>query len=500
MSTTSDEDGYSSDSDFYETYDSGNYVYGEYMNDVLTIDGMTVSNLTMGLVNDTSSLTFTYMGVLGIGYNDSEYDNLPNRLQQDGLINSTAYSIWADDKAASSGNLLFGAIDTTKFEGNLTRLMSQFSYYKMMVQVVGINGSTTKSDGPVAITSSSDEDSASGYSTSETDGDSFLFSAVFSPSDTVSNLPTDIASQVWQMAGAYYDDSVGMALVSCSAADDATNFTIQLGGQGSKGPIISAFMSDLVIPADEFNMSSYYSYYYKGTENMCLFGVQNSSSVSYYSSSSYNLGSTLLRRTYSVFDLVNNEVAVAPVKFDATSTSNIVPFESYGASVPSSTILCVYSDCYADSGSGSGTNSDNSLGQEIGGTRRLTGVLPVGALVGMSLGIALGCLALGLAGILIWRHRRNRSPSAKEVASVSSAEAGGGAPIMSSATAAGGAAPEMEEPPRAPAAGVGKGKAPEVREPVPGSSMSEPRATSRAAEAENIRHADYGEASSSRNV
>lgn len=498
MVTTS-ADGNGLEYGFSEDYNDGSYVYGEYMNDVLTIDGgMVVSNLTMGLVNETSSLTDSYMGVLGIGYNDSSYDNLPNRLQQDGLINSTAYSMWVDDETASSGNLLFGAIDTSKFEGNLTRLMSEYSYYMMMVQVVGINGSTSKSDGPIAITSSSDEESASGsgYSSSETDGDGPLFTALFSPPDTVSNLPTDIASQIWQMAGAYYDYDRGVALVSCSAADDATNFTIQLGGQGARGSVISAFMSDLVIPAEEFNISSYYD---TGIDNMCLFGIQNSSSMGYYSSgSTYNLGSTLLRRTYSVFDLVNNEVAVAPVRFGATSASNIVPFESYGASVPSSTVLCIYSDCYADSGSGTG--SDGGLGDETGGTGRLgTGVLSVGALVGMSAGVALGCLALGLAGFLIWRHRRNRSPaSTKEMMSVSSAEAGGGASVMPSATAAGAVAPETEEAPQTPA--VGTEKAPEVREALPGSSIGGPHATPGATKLGSTHYVDNGKPSSSRNA
>lgn len=469
------------------------------MSDVLTVAGTTVSNLTMGLVNETSSTSLPgayaagYMGVLGIGYNDTDYDNLPNRLQRDGLINSTAYSLWVDDEAASSGNLLFGAVDTARFEGSLTRLLSQHSYYTMTVQVVGINGSTTKSGGPVAVTttSSSDDDGDDGY----------LFTALYSPPDTLSNLPTDIASQIWQMAGAYYDDRLGKAVVSCSAAGDATNFTIQLGGNGAKGPVVSALMSDLVIPAAEFNLSSY-SYYYYDTEstndsNMCLFGVQNGSvSSSYYTS--YNLGSTLLRRTYSVFDLVNNEVAVAPVRFGASATSNVVPFASYGAAVPSSTILCVYSDCFEDAGS----NDDDDDSDETGGTGRLRGVLSVGALVGMSAGIALGFLALGLAGIFLWRHRRNRGLAAKEESgtSVLSAEAGEGAPVMSRA---GAAAPEMgETPAQAPAgAPVGKGKEPEVREPVPGSSIGDPHATSTGAtEAESTYHADHGEASSSRNV
>lgn len=532
------------ETEFYETYNGDTSAYGSYMSDVLAIGGMTVPNLTMGLVNSTTAST--YLGVLGIGYNDSDYDNLPNRLQKEGLINSTAYSLWVDDETAGSGSLLFGAIDTSRFEGDLTRLMSYYSYYMMIVPVVGINGSTSDSSGPVAITVTSDDDddgSSSSYSsyTSEGDGDDdgYLFTAVYSPSDTVSNLPTDIAAQVWQMAGASYDPNLAVATISCSAAADEANFTLQLGSRDTKGPVISARLSDLVIPADEFNLTSYfysigYYYYYSYDASVpgpdtCLFGVQNGSSSLggyYYGTTTYNLGSTLLRRTYSVFDLVNNEIAVAPVKFgsadDATAGAGaVVPFASYGAAAPSSTVLCTYSTCYDDDGTGS--SSSDGEGTAAGDTGRLPGVLSVGALLGLSLGLGVGFLALGLVGFLLWRRRLSRRPAAgKEEAAAEGREevaAGTGVgPVVPSGdnTVAGAAAASRRvedeaevEADRMPAEtlnegmelGKGKGKAPEVREPPPVSPIAEPHEASAANEARSSHHADGGEPSTSgRNV
>lgn len=412
----------------------------------------------MALVNETD----LYIGVLGIGYNDSTYSNLPDRLQEQGLINSTAYSIWVDDEQASSGNLLFGAIDTTKFDGNLTRVSSYYSsYYKMTIQIASINGTTSDSDGPIAITyEDADDDS---YYGSSSDSSDYLFTAAFSPPDSVSNLPTDVASQIWDIAGAYYDSDLGYAVISCTAADDTTtNFTLQLG-QATYGPIITATMADLVIPAEDIPIiSSYYSSYLTDDDGLCLFGVQNGSTAS-YSSDTYNLGSTLLRRTYTVFDLVNGEIAVAPVRFGATATSNIVEFATYGASVPWSTLHCIYSSCYETTSDGTG--SDDSDGAE--GTLP-AGVLSVPALIGMSLGIAIGALLLGIAGFLIWRRRLNKAAAGKEVPSVSSAEAGGAPPLMQPGNAAEGghgAAPEMAQanvPPPAVAGAMGKGKGPEV--------------------------------------
>ncbi|KAF3764418.1 acid protease [Cryphonectria parasitica EP155] len=517
IDTGDDDDYYYDDGSFSGSTNEGSYAEGEYISDVLTVGGMSVSNLTMGLVNYTygGMFTSTYIGVLGIGYNDSSYDNLPNRLQEEGLINSTAYSIWVDDETASSGNLLFGAIDTTKFDGNLTRLQSEYSYYMMMIQVIGINGSTSTSGGPIAITDDQDDDDSDSSGTYYSD--EYLFTAIYSPPDTVSTLPTTIATQIWSMSGAYFHSVLEMAVISCDASSDTTtNFTLQLGGEGSLGPIITTYMSDLVIPETDVNVTALiaeYTYYDEDedetdTTNLCLFGVQN------YTASSYTLGSTLLRRTYSVFDLVNNEVAIAPVKFDATATSNIVPFTSYGATVPSSTLFCSYSECYADSGSGTGTTygpgSEDGSSNETAG---LSSVLPFGALIGMSIGIAAACLALGLAIFFIWRHRSNKKMAAKNDAE-SGANSGEATVFMSPAHAAPAAAPEMAQAPQAAAAAptVDKGKAPEQAAPLPPVSEegrttaeaagegAEEHEASRAAEtsAPAPHVADPGESSSSR--
>ncbi|KAJ4397567.1 hypothetical protein N0V93_001798 [Gnomoniopsis smithogilvyi] len=503
--TDNDDDYYTGyDSGFSTSYNGDTTAYGEYMNDVVTIEGMTIPNLTMGLVNYTSSYigNYNYMGVLGIGYNDSSSDNLPDRLLEQGLINSTAYSIWVDDDTAASGNLLFGAIDTTKFTGNLTRLQSSYSYVDMRVQVVGING-TSKSGGPSPITMDTDEEeSTSGETVSETDDDSYLFSATFSPPDTLSTLPSDVASQIWQMAGAYYHEALELAVIGCSAASDtSTNFTMQLGGQGVDGPITTTYMSDLVIPATEYNLSTLSSYYVALDDDVCLFGVQNASAIgysySYSSSSQYNLGSTLLRRTYSVFDLANSEVAVAPVVFGASATSNIVPFSSYGATVPSSTIICYYSDCYADAGSNDddGTNSEDESSSDGG----LRGVLSLGALLGLSLGLGLGCFALGLIGFLVWRHRRNKSLATK-AASVSSEEAGQPAPEMSTANSGqrnarevAQAAPASTSANEAPTGHIDKGKGPEVAPSLPPRRVDEEPGHQGAAEASTAHESEHGE-------
>lgn len=284
------------------------------------------------------------------------------------------------------------------------------------------------------------------------------------------------------MASAYYNVDIDQALIGCSAASDTTaHFTIQLGAEGA--PILNVTMADLVIPSSEYNLSSLYpSHYTDLGDDVCLFGVQNGSCYSSSYATSSTLGNSLLRRTYSVFDLANSEVAFAPVIFGATATNNIVPFESYGAAAPSSSLFCTSAYCY-ESSSGSGSNNgDDEEGAPGGG---LPGILSFGALLGLSLGLAFGCFALGLTGFPIWRHRRNKKLATKDVVSAPDAEAG--QPAMSTANVGTRDVAAPVKAAQAPPAeqmseSVDKGKGPEVAPPLPPRSTPGQPESSKAAE------------------
>lgn len=66
-------------------------------------------------------------------------------------------------------------------------------------------------------------------------------------------------------------------------------------------------------------------------ELVCAFGNQNQPAPPYL------LGDTVLRSAYVVYDLENNQIAIAPTKYNSTE-SNIVAFASKGAPIPSATV------------------------------------------------------------------------------------------------------------------------------------------------------------------
>ncbi|KAL1844745.1 hypothetical protein VTK73DRAFT_1876 [Phialemonium thermophilum] len=155
-------------------------------------------------------------------------------------------------------------------------------------------------------------------------------------------------------------------------------------------------------------------YYLRRAPGLCVFGVQNSSMEGYYL-----LGGGLLRRSYLVFDLVNQEVAVAAAKFASSSsaTPTIVEFASYGALVPSSTPYCSSSRSSSSSGSaarcrGSSTGSGSSSGGGDGTTSSggHTVISKYASMrnrdIAIGLGVSIGAIALAglVAAMVVWKR------------------------------------------------------------------------------------------------
>ncbi|KAI2622373.1 acid protease [Hypoxylon sp. NC1633] len=309
-------------SDFDISYVDGSHSRGDYIADTFEIGGAKLSNMTMGLGLSTD---IPY-GLIGVGYAlneaivgstqsaSSSYDNLPVLMQKEGLISTNAYSLWLNDLDASTGSILFGGIDTEKYKGDLTRI----NIYK-----------DTQSEAftsfLVALTSLQ---ASSSSGTDQLSSKEFPVPVVLDSGTTFSYVPTDIAEQVWKEVGAIYSSQVGVALLPCKMETSAGHFAFGFGGPG--GPVINITMDELVLPLTSDGSSTpFKSGPYSG-QDACQFGIQN------FSSPTYLLGDTFMRSAYVVYDLVNNEIGIAPTDFNATG-SHVVAFPSEGAQIPSAT-------------------------------------------------------------------------------------------------------------------------------------------------------------------
>ncbi|KAI1818273.1 acid protease [Poronia punctata] len=291
---------------FEINYVDGSHSIGDYITEVFGIGDVRLPNTTMGLGLDTD---IPY-GLVGVGYylneaSRTKYPNLPIVMMQEGHIATNAYSLWLNDLDAGTGSILFGGIDTEKYQGNLTRLnvkkdpqTGAYTSFILELTSLSAHSSTGTDDLPSR---------------------EYPIDVVLDSGTTYSYIPQDLAQEVWTEVGAQWVPRYQIAAIPCGMARSPGYFTFTFGGEG--GPSIRVGMDELVITPSSGGYRD---------NDICPFGIQNSTSDPYL------LGDTFLRSAYVVYDLSNNEIALAHTDFNST-TSNIIPFPSRGATIPSST-------------------------------------------------------------------------------------------------------------------------------------------------------------------
>lgn len=264
----------------------------------------------MGLANETASGT----GVLGIGFTANEaaevaYPNLVDEMVEQGLIPTKAYSLYLNDYQSSTGNILFGGVDTEKFIGSLTVIpilpdaqtenYTSFSVNMTAVSFAFPNGTT--------------------YNANLQDNG---LNAVLDSGTTLSYFPDDLAAPFFEALGAYTYSSLGstgLTMVECSLLDSGLNLTFRFNDSVS-----------ITVPADELVIDAFGDY--RGAipasiplESPCLFGIQNSGdSLPNENARQIDfalLGDTFLRSAYVVYDLDNRQIALAQANLNSTDTN-----------------------------------------------------------------------------------------------------------------------------------------------------------------------------------
>ncbi|KAL5332734.1 aspartic peptidase domain-containing protein [Aspergillus crustosus] len=294
-------------SDFNISYADGSGAAGDYVTDTLRIGDATIRDFQFGIGYSSSSAE----GVLGIGYpsnevqvarlGDKSYPNLPQSLARNGLIQSSAYSLWLNDLEASSGSILFGGVDTEKYHGDLETLPIQSvsgRYSELVIALTGISISTDS--GGSSLSSSA------------------LPAAVLLDSgSSLSYLPDSIVEDIYNDIGVTYESSTGAGYAPCSLARDNVNVTFSFSS-----PKIIVGIDELIIDAGDLR--------FRNGERACIFGIVPAGE------SAAVLGDTFLRSAYVVYDLENNEISLANTKFNATE-SNVLEIGTSNDAVPSAT-------------------------------------------------------------------------------------------------------------------------------------------------------------------
>jgi hypothetical protein len=338
-------------SDFNISYVDGSGALGDYATDALQFGGTTLKNFQFGIGYESTSPE----GVLGIGYPINEvavnrngqnaYLNLPQAMVKDGLIQTAAFSLWLNDLDASTGNILFGGVNTDKFTGELQTLPIQPEGQFQ-------DGSNVYAEFIIALTDVTLKQGDKSMSMS----DSALPAPVLLDSgSSLSYLPDDMATQIFNAVGAEYDESQQTAYAPCSLANvHATlDFTFT-------SPVIQVPMNELIInpgPTDNGGQLTF-----SNGDPACIFGIAPAGD------STPVLGDTFIRSAYIVYDLHNNEISLAQTNFNSTE-DNILEI---GSSVPRATPVSNPVTTVAVQ------TGDPRIGAPTGGSFTLTGSVPSG--------------------------------------------------------------------------------------------------------------------------
>ncbi|KAK5057867.1 hypothetical protein LTR84_011868 [Exophiala bonariae] len=248
-------------------------------------------------------------------------------------IDRLSYSLWLNDQESGDGSVVFGGIDTAKYEGDLVALQvlpnAKGEYAEFNVALTGI--SFIDDVGPHSLTK----------------GD-FAVPALLDSGTVAQWLPEDVVTQMTEGLGAVD------GAVPCSYAQSNASVVYSFGGEG--GPNITVPLSAMISPADG-------STFENGTPACALLVTTAGQGESII------LGDSFMRTGYFVYDLENNLVAIAQAKLNATEESiTAIPSGTELPGCTSTNTLIVTaaaatSDSGAtptDSGSGASTNAGSA--------------------------------------------------------------------------------------------------------------------------------------------
>lgn len=248
---------------------------GDWITENVGIAGTTIKDQQMGLVKKQGA----GKGILGVGLKGLEsaktkYPNVPQSLADQGDIMQNAYSLFLDDVEASSGSILFGAVQPSKWKGTLW--------------TIPIKGENTIS---VEVNSI------------EIDGEEVYkgsFDTLLDSGTSLTYLEDGIVEQIAKKFNAKYSNEHKAYFTDERKDDDSVTYEFS-------GAKITVPSTEVLIDGKTYGGSN-------------APGKYMLTIVPYSQSSKYTiLGDTFLRATYAVFDLDNKEVSLAQSSFDSSN-------------------------------------------------------------------------------------------------------------------------------------------------------------------------------------
>ncbi|AET39316.1 pepsin-like aspartic protease Ecym_4251 [Eremothecium cymbalariae DBVPG len=301
--------------EFYISYGDTSFASGEWGTDKLDLGDLNADGLTFAVATaSNSSVAVLGIGLTGIevtrasGDNGYEYDNLPIVLKRNGVIDKTAYSLYLNDLDATSGSVLFGAVDHSKYTGTLAtvplvNVNARYGFPKPIELHITLNGlgfSSGKKRGTISATK---------------------VPALLDSGTTLSYFPTELAAAIASNVGAVWNARLRKFLIPCSQAKrNNIDLIYNFGGVEITSPLVN-YLSETNV------------------EDVCLLGIVPTSS------NDIILGDVFLTSVYTVYDLEALEVSIAQAAYGASAEKENI--EVIKSTVPGATKAPGYSNTWS---------------------------------------------------------------------------------------------------------------------------------------------------------
>ncbi|EPS36183.1 hypothetical protein H072_10334 [Dactylellina haptotyla CBS 200.50] len=291
---------------FSISYLDGTHSSGDFISEVFTIGNITIDDLQLGVGYDTDISA----GILGIGFGSnsvsaSSYPSLVDNLVAHKYINARAYSLYLNDQEANTGSILFGGIDTQKFEGKLIGLPIQrtpdtedYTDFLVSLTSIGFSG----------------QDGVEQSILNET------LTAVLDSGSSLTYLPNSTVTNIVKRVGGIWSSDLESYMIPCSLTNDGHDYVHYRFG-GHNGPVIRIPMEELTNYIIDINGDIWTDI---DGNPACIFGIQPQPEGF---GDSYLFGDTFLRSAYVVYDLDGKKIWMAQTVFNATA-SNILEIQN----------------------------------------------------------------------------------------------------------------------------------------------------------------------------
>jgi hypothetical protein len=255
-------------------------VQGVFNSDTVTIGDVAVPNATFAEVSTVSfgplNIAFAmgkFDGILGLGFSKISVDGIPTAFEmmvQNKLIDEPVFSFYLQKDASAQGQLTFGGVDHSKFDGEIQYVpLTEETYWKVSLEGMKY-GSTDITSKVSAIVDS---------------GTSLLAG----PKDKVSKIAEAAGAKL--MAGKEYT-------IDCSKIDSLPAVELTVGG----GKTVTLEGKDYVLHV----------------QGQCWFAFMPID-LHPKLGEMWILGDVFMRKYYTVFDYGNKRVGMAPVKAAAAT-------------------------------------------------------------------------------------------------------------------------------------------------------------------------------------